>query len=110
MTLTIEVTKAAADQIRKSALESKLDDTPLRIAATRHADNSIHYGLGFDDIDSGKEKDHHFESNGVEIVVAESSLKLLRGTTIDFVEMEPKQFRFVFLNPNDPNYSPPTEE
>ena len=110
MTLTIEVTKAAADQIRKSALESKLDDTPLRIAATRNADNSIHYGLGFDDIGSGKEKDHRFESNGVEIVVAESSLKLLRGTTIDFVEMAPKQFHFVFLNPNDPNYSPPTEE
>ena len=108
--MTVKITKAAADQIKKSALESKLDDTPLRIAATRNADNSIHYGLGFDDIGSGKEKDHRFESNGVEIVVAESSLELLRGTTIDFVEMAPKQFHFVFLNPNDPNYSPPTEE
>ena len=26
-----------------------MDNTPLRVAATRNADNSIHYGLGFDD-------------------------------------------------------------
>lgn len=87
-----------------------MDNTPLRVAATRHADNSIHYGLGFDDVGSGGEEDHCFESNGVELVVAESSLGLLDGTTIDFVELEPKQFHFVFLNPNDPNYSPPEEE
>jgi len=108
--MTVEITKAAAEQIKKSALESKLDNTPLRIAATRKADNSIHYGLGFDDVGGNDEKDHRFESNGVEIVVAESSLELLRGATIDFVELQPKQFHFVFLNPNDPNYSPPTED
>ncbi len=108
--MSVEITKAAADQVKKSALESKLDNTPLRIAATRKADNSIHYGLGFDDTGGSKEKDHRFESNGVEIIVAESSLELLQGTTIDFVELQPKQFHFVFLNPNDPNYSPPTED
>ena len=87
-----------------------MDNAPLRVAATRNADNSIHYGLGFDDVGSGSEEDHCFESNGIELVVAESSLGLLNGTTIDFVELEPKQFHFVFLNPNDPNYSPPKEE
>ena len=107
--MSIEVTQAAAEQIKKSALESKLENTPLRIAATRKADNSIHYGLGFDDIGGGEEKDHHFESNGVEVVIAESSFELLKGTTIDFIELEAKQFHFVFLNPNDPNYSSPTE-
>ena len=104
------MTKVAADQVKKSALEAKMDNTPLRIAATRSADNSIHYGLGFDDVGGGSEKDHYFESNGVELVVAESSFNLLDGATIDFVELEPKQFHFVFLNPNDPSYSPPTEE
>ena len=104
------MTKAAADQAKKSALEAQLDNIPLRIAATLNKDNSIHYGMGFDDIGSGDEKDFHFESNGVALVVAESSLDLLDGTTIDFVELEPKQFHFVFLNPNDPSYSPPTEE
>ncbi|MCY3803310.1 MAG: iron-sulfur cluster assembly accessory protein [Gammaproteobacteria bacterium] len=108
--MSVKMTKAAADQVRKSALEAKMDNTPLRVAATRNADNSIHYGLGFDDVGSGSEKDHCFESNGIELVVAESSLGLLDGTTIDFVELEPKQFHFVFLNPNDPNYSPPEQE
>jgi len=107
--MSIQVTEVAAQQIKKSALESKLDNTPLRIAATRNADESIHYGLGFDDIGSGGEKDHSFESHGVEIVVADSSLELLKGTTLDYIELEPKQFHFVFLNPNDPNYSPPKE-
>ncbi len=108
--MSIQVTTTAADQIKKSALESKLDNTPLRIAATRNADDSIHYGLGFDDTGGSGEKDHLFESNGIEIVVADSSLELLNGTTLDFIELEPKQFHFVFLNPNDPNYVPPKEE
>ncbi len=107
--MSIEVSEAAAEQIKKAALESKLENTPLRIAATKQADNSLHYGLGFDDIGNGDENDHKFESNGVEVVVADSSLKLLTGTTLDYIELEPKQFHFVFLNPNDPNYSPPTE-
>ena len=108
--MSIKVTPEAANQIKKSALESQLEDSPLRIAATRNADDSIHYGLGFDDVGTRSEKDHHFESNGVKIVVAESSIELLNGSTLDYVELEPKQFHFVFLNPNDPNYSPPTEK
>lgn len=108
--MSIEVTITAANIIKKSAIDSKLENTPLRIAVTRNADHSLHYGLGFDDVGGDSNDDHHFESNGVEIVVANSSLELLKGTTIDYVELEPKQFNFVFLNPNDPNFSPPTEE
>ena len=51
--MSIKLTKSASDQIKKSALEAKMDNTPLRIAATRGADDSIHYGLGFDDVGSG---------------------------------------------------------
>ncbi|QMU62383.1 MAG: iron-sulfur cluster assembly accessory protein [Gammaproteobacteria bacterium] len=107
--MSIEVTETAANQIKKAAVESKLENTSLRIAATRNSDDSLHYGLGFDDIGSNSEKDHSFKSNGVEIVVADSSFELLNGTTLDYIELEPKQFHFVFLNPNDPNYTPPTE-
>ena len=107
--MTIQVTEIAAEQIKKAAVESKLENTTLRIAATRNQDDSIHYGLGFDDVGSNEEKDHSFQSNGVEIVVADSSFELLNGTTLDYIELEPKQFHFVFLNPNDPNYVPPKE-
>jgi iron-sulfur cluster assembly protein len=104
---SISVTETAAEQIKKAALESKVDDLPLRLAASKQADGSLHYGMGFDDVGNADGKDYNYESNGVKIVVAESSHALLTGTTIDYVELEPKQFHFVFLNPNDPNYKPP---
>ena len=102
----ISVTEAAAQQIKKSALETQADTLPLRIAAIKQADGSIHYGMGFDDVGSDKEQDHNYCSHGVDIVVASSSHELLKGTVIDYVELEPKQFHFVFMNPNDPNYQP----
>jgi len=41
-----------------------------------------------------------------EIVVADTSMPLLTGTVIDYVEIEPGRHEFIFLNPNDPNYQP----
>lgn len=102
----ISVTPAAAEQIKKSALESQVEQLPLRIAATKQADGSIHYGMGFDDVGNKEGEDTSYNSHGVDIVVANSSRDLLAGTVIDYVELEPKQFHFVFLNPNDPNYQP----
>ncbi len=102
----IAVTETAAQQIKKSALESQTDNLPLRIAATRQPDGSIHYGMGFDDTGNSNGEDVTYTSNGIDIVVAKTSYTLLKGTIIDFVELEPKQFHFVFLNPNDPNYQP----
>ena len=34
---------------------------------------------------------------------------LLKGTVMDYVEMEPGDFRFIFLNPNDDHFVPPGE-
>lgn len=104
---SILVTETAAEQIKKAALESQVDELPLRLAASKKPDGSFHYGMGFDDVGNSESKDFNYESNGVKIVVAESSHALLTGTTIDYIELEPKQFHFVFLNPNDPNYKPP---
>jgi len=108
--VTIEITKNAAEHIKKSAIESELEKLPLRIAATHNKDKSIHYALGFDDVGNSSDDDLKFKSNGINIIVSKSSFELLDGTTLDYVELEPKQFNFVFLNPNDPHYSPPTEE
>lgn len=101
----ITVTPAAAKQIRHSAKEGRMEGMPLRIAVTRNPDGSLHYGMGFDD--TGRDTDTTFESEGIQIVVAPNSLPLLEGTTIDFVELEPGKFEFIFMNPNDPNYKPP---
>ena len=105
----ISVTEKAAEQIKQSALQSQTDNLPLRIAATKNPDGSLHYGMGFDDVGNNDGEDLSFSSNGVDIVVAKSSFELLKGTIVDYAELEPKQFHFVFMNPNDPNYQPGSE-
>ena len=45
----ITVTPSAIAQIKISAEQSKTEGMSLRIAAERTDDNSIHYGMGFDD-------------------------------------------------------------
>lgn len=102
----ITVTPAAAAQIKHSAEQSKTEGMSLRIAATRNDDSSIHYAMGFDD---NKEDDITVAVAEVEIIISASSAELLKDTTIDFVELEPDKFQFIFINPNDPNYKPPTD-
>jgi iron-sulfur cluster assembly protein len=102
----VSITQIAAQQVKKSAVESQTDNLPLRIAVTVKPDGSFHYGMGFDDVGNAKSEDISYHSNGVDIVIAKTSYELLKGTVVDYAELEPKQFHFVFLNPNDPNYSP----
>ncbi|MGI9334338.1 MAG: HesB/IscA family protein [Gammaproteobacteria bacterium] len=101
-----KVTKSAARQIRDSATQGDADDMALRIAPTRAADGAIEYTMGFDEV--GVE-DTLVNSAGVDVVFRSSDKWLLNGTTLDYVEIEPGQHRFIFLNPNDPHYRPPTD-
>jgi iron-sulfur cluster assembly protein len=103
----ITVTPAAAEQIRLSARQGQMDGLAMRIAATRNPDGSIHYGMGFDD--NRLEGDFHLASQGIDLVVSASSMLLLSGMTVDYVEIEPGTFQFIFMNPNDPNFTPPDE-
>jgi iron-sulfur cluster assembly protein len=103
----IKVTAEAAKQIKQSAKQGKSEGMPLRIAATRNEDQSIHYGMGFDD---SKEEDISITSEDVEIIVSPISAELLNGTVLDFVELEPGKHQFIFMNPNDPNYTPSQED
>ena len=102
----ITVTEEAAKQIKISAKQGKAEGMPLRIAATRNEDNSIHYGMGFDD---SKDDDISITSREVEIIVSPVSADLLKDTVLDFVELEPGKHQFIFMNPNDPSYKPPQD-
>ena len=102
----ITVTPAAAAQIKLSADQGKSEGMSLRIAASLNSDKSIHYGMGFDD---SKEDDVTITTEDIEILVSTASAELLKDTTIDFVELEPDKFQFIFLNPRDPNYVAPKE-
>jgi iron-sulfur cluster assembly protein len=101
----ITLTPAAIAQIRISAEQGDMQGLAIRIAAKRNPDGSIHYGMGFDD--NLIEGDAHIDADGIEVVISESSQELVNGMTVDYVEIEPDTFQFIFLNPNDPNYSPP---
>lgn len=103
----ITISPSAAQQIKKQAEHSDSEDMGLRIAAKVAVDESIEYGMGFDDI---KADDIQTTCEGVNILIAPSSAELLNGAHLDFVELEPGNFNFIFQNPNDPNYKPPTED
>ena len=59
--------------------------------------------------DEVREEDLTFTSEGIELVLEPQYGPLLKGTVIDFVELEPGQFHFIFMNPNDTNCTPPGE-
>ncbi len=102
------VTPAAADEIRNSAKQGQMEGMPLRIAARQDTDGSLQYAMGF--ADAQTDEDLSCDSEGITIVIAPSSYEFLKGTTLDYVEMEQGQHQFIFMNPNDPDYVPPAKE
>jgi len=103
----LTISDKAAEQIKLSAQQTQSEALKLRIAAKVAVDESIEYGMGFDE---EKEGDIKVEAGGVEVLIAPSSAELLNGAHLDFVEIEPQTYNFIFQNPNDPNYKPPKEE
>jgi iron-sulfur cluster assembly protein len=101
----ITITPAAAGQIHASAEQGDMHGLAMRIAAKRNPDGSIHYGMGFDD--TNLDGDIHINAGGVDVVISESSHLLMEGATLDYVEIEPETWQFIFMNPNDANYAPP---
>ena len=101
----ITITPAAARQIHASAQQGKMEGLAMRIAARRDPDGSIHYGMGFDD--KHTDGDLRISVEGIDVVIGEASQILVDGMTVDYVEIEPGSWQFIFLNPNDVNYVPP---
>ena len=99
----ITVTPSAARQIRIAATQADSDEMGLRIAARRDAAGAIHYAMGFDE---ARNDDRVVSSEGIALVVAAGEVDLLDGMTLDYVEYEPGDFRFIFINPNDATSAP----
>jgi iron-sulfur cluster assembly protein len=89
------LTRAAALQIRQAAQDSAAESLCLRVAARQTSDGSIDYGMGFDD---AAEQDIRLQFGEVDIVIAPHHATLLEGTVLDFVELEPGQFNFIFMD------------
>lgn len=94
----ITITQAAAERIRQSAAEAGAAPPVLRVAAKRGADGAVDFGMGFDQSRPG---DTLADVEGIQVVVAAPSRELVEGVTLDFVELEPGDFRFIFARPGE---------
>ena len=102
-----KITAAAAEQILTAAKQGGTEGMSLRIAAHQKSDGAIDYLMGFDEM---KEDDISTVSHGVKLVMTPEYVPLLEQAVMDYVELEKGDFRFIFSNPKDANYSPPTQE
>ncbi len=101
----ITITPQAAEQIRKSAeQQADLKEACLRLAARLDGKGAIEYGMGFDDKGEG---DVLVAADGIKVLVSPGCVELLTGATLDYVEINPGEARFIFSNPNDPSHKPP---
>lgn len=91
------LTPPAAKQIARAAAEqagSKPVLPMLRVAAKYdEKDGELVYGMGFDD---EREDDLAIESSGITILISPPSQPLLENTTLDFTEVQPGEFQFIF--------------
>lgn len=92
----INITDAAAEQIRTASNNPDVHGMVLRVAAYQEDDGSVNFGMGFD---QEREADEQLIVNGIEILIASSSTPYLQGVTLDFVEMNPGDLRFIFIPP-----------
>jgi len=101
-----KVTPQAADQVKAAAEQGGTTGMALRLAAQQRPDGSIDYRMGFDE---ATEDDIRFSFDGVQIIMAPEFVPLLDTATLDFVELQPGEPQFIFLNPKDATYVPPSE-
>ena len=94
------MTMSAATEILAAAARSDAAGMALRVAARQIADGSLEYGLGFDD---EREDDQKLNVGELTVLVGSPSVPLLADTVLDYVEVAPSQFDFVFMPPpSDP--------
>ena len=96
------LTPAAARQIQETANDTGAQEMALRIAARVGTDGTLEFGMGFDDT---KDEDLKLDLNGVAVVIADDSQALLADTVLDYVELNPGEFNFIFMDANQANES-----
>ncbi len=80
----VTLTESAA---RRIAVLKATENTPnafLRLAVSGGGCSGFQYGFSFDD--ERRDDDLVFQREGVEVVIDETSLELVKGAEIDFVE------------------------
>jgi iron-sulfur cluster assembly protein len=98
------VTPSATAELLAAAARSNAEGMALRIAARPLADGSVEFGIGFDD---ERENDEAAEYHGLTVLLGAKSRPYLAGTMLDYVEVEPGRFDFVFVATDEPQDAGP---
>jgi iron-sulfur cluster insertion protein len=80
----VVLTEAAARRIAHLIAQEGNPQLKLRLAVSGGGCSGFQYGFSFDD--TRNEDDVEFERDGVKLLVDETSLELLAGAEVDFVE------------------------
>lgn len=89
------ISPAAAQQILQTAQESNATHLALRLAARDDAEGTTEYGMGFD---TPQEGDVKLNLSGVAVVYQPAFSDALDDVVLDFVEMNPSEFHFIFVD------------
>ncbi|MBE9515719.1 MAG: iron-sulfur cluster assembly accessory protein [Proteobacteria bacterium] len=103
----ITISESAQAQIKAASEEDEMKGMALRLAIRRDDAGAFEYGIGFDDIN---EDDIKINQDGFMVVMSPAYKDILNGLSIDYVEIEPDNFHFIFVNPNDPDHVAPGED
>ena len=93
----IQLTEAAADALHSAIATVPKSIAGLRLSVQESGCAGYQYEMGL--VEQEKPEDVSFESHGVRILIDPSSVALLSGTTIDFVNNQDGT-GFSFDNPN----------
>jgi iron-sulfur cluster assembly accessory protein len=97
-TQTVLLTPAAAEVVRGLRQQQKLDDSyALRVYISSQTCSGFQYGMALDN--KPRETDTTFESEGLKVIVDETSLQYMAGAKVDYVD-DKRGKGFLVDNPN----------
>ena len=97
--MAIQLRESAAGHVQK--MLQKQPGLGLRLATRKSGCTGFAYVVEY--ADEITEDDQVFESHGVKVVVDNTSLPMLDGMTVDFVQQNVLNQGFEFINPNVKN-------
>jgi len=94
---TVTLSASAAARVKTLKAQENMPNAFLRLAVSGGGCSGFQYGFSFDD--TRQPGDRAFERDGVTLVVDETSLELVKGAEIDFIE-DMMGAAFQVKNPN----------
>jgi iron-sulfur cluster assembly accessory protein len=98
LTQSVLLTPAAAEVVRGLRQQQNLDESyALRVYISGQTCSGFQYGMALDN--KPAESDVSFESEGLKVLVDETSLQYMAGATVDYID-DARGKGFLVENPN----------